>query len=299
MTENSPVPTSRDELLQDVGKKLTETRLFKRLSQEDVANHLKLSKMQVHALESGDWSQLPDEVYGLGFLRQYANMIHLDITESVELLKSNFDLTKPATIADPAVAPGLKWVAAALLLFVVLFILFNIYGTQDELIEPTTSSSLDSGNGEMNSLAEEAKKKIASISTVATKAEVETPAIVRSPPKKTVTPAANETPPELPATAKVMKNTYHVSLKANGSEVWLRLSSKDITTGKRKKIKEALLKSGQSLELDTTHQRLLLTSGNASALSIHVDGLLTHPAGSIGQDGKIVRKFVLNISGSE
>lgn len=48
------------------------------LSQDDIAAKLKLAPRQVAAIESGDWSALPERTFTRGFMRNYARMVGVD-----------------------------------------------------------------------------------------------------------------------------------------------------------------------------------------------------------------------------
>ena len=48
------------------------------MSQEDIATKLKLSVRQVTAIETGDWSALPERTFTRGFMRSYARLVGLD-----------------------------------------------------------------------------------------------------------------------------------------------------------------------------------------------------------------------------
>ena len=52
------------------------------MSQDDIATKLKLSVRRVAAIESGDWSALPERTFTRGFMRSYARLVGLDL-ESV------------------------------------------------------------------------------------------------------------------------------------------------------------------------------------------------------------------------
>jgi cytoskeleton protein RodZ len=60
-----------------VGQQLRAAREAKSLSVSDVAQALKLSEHQVHALEADDWLSLPGTI-ARGFIRNYARLLHLN-----------------------------------------------------------------------------------------------------------------------------------------------------------------------------------------------------------------------------
>ena len=60
------------------GSRLTAARTASGLSIAEVARHLKLSPLQVEALETGDHKKLPGPVFVRGFMRNYARLVNLD-----------------------------------------------------------------------------------------------------------------------------------------------------------------------------------------------------------------------------
>jgi len=60
------------------GAMLRQARERSNLSKEDVAAKLKLSVRQIAAIETGDWSVLPERTFTRGFMRNYARLVSLD-----------------------------------------------------------------------------------------------------------------------------------------------------------------------------------------------------------------------------
>lgn len=60
------------------GETLRVARQLAGLSQEDIANKLKLSPRQIAAIETGDWSALPERTFTRGFMRNYARLVGVD-----------------------------------------------------------------------------------------------------------------------------------------------------------------------------------------------------------------------------
>jgi cytoskeleton protein RodZ len=48
------------------------------LTQDDIAGKLKLSPRQISAIETGDWSALPERTFTRGFMRSYARLVGVD-----------------------------------------------------------------------------------------------------------------------------------------------------------------------------------------------------------------------------
>ena len=60
------------------GDMLRQARERAGLTQDDIANKLKLSPRQISAIETGDWSALPERTFTRGFMRSYARLVALD-----------------------------------------------------------------------------------------------------------------------------------------------------------------------------------------------------------------------------
>lgn len=261
----------REELLCSIGSRLKTTREKKGLSIADVAQTLKLRQTYLNALENGNWEQMPGEIYAIGFLKQYAAFLGTDVGEEIATLKSEAcQLTRPLTFPDPSIAPRKSWVLVAALAFVVLFILFNIFS--DNGTEPTgTVLSPPTQTADEHEIAGEPSPEVAT----SPKAE------------SAVTPAVEKTP--APAA-----HTYRFT--ATGSDCWIQISLPG--EGETAELlQEALLKPGESLTLTHTAPYLLLTSGNAAALSIVIDGTTFAETNSLGRDAQVIRNLKLQPAG--
>jgi len=265
-------PQSREELLNHLAHCLKNSRQNQKLNLEEVAVSLKLRMSYLEALESGQWDDMPGEVYALGFLKQYAAYLGVDISGSIEKLKTgDYKLTKPLTFPDPPIAPNRTWVIVAALAFVILFILFNIF---------------DSGEPEHHVTAPEEPTEMQLAPDIA---------VPESYPGVENGEAAIEEPPADESTAEIVTDEaveHEYRLSAIDGDVWLQITTdpSDDTAGEL--LQEALLKSGESIEIRNTDS-LLLTCGNAAALQIEIDGIMTATAGSLGDEGKVLRNFRL------
>jgi len=266
--ENVQETSSREELLLELAGCLKQAREAQELTLEEIVLSLKLRVVYLKALESGDWSEMPGEVYAIGFLKQYANYLNINVSESVELLKTgDYTLTKPLTFPDPPIAPNKTWVIIAALAFIVLFILFNLF---DEGSSDRIAPALETSDSAVSSPPS---------TEVATERE-------------TAVETADNEPKAVAETPEESAVVHQYSLSAVGADVWLQLSSPDEPPVL---IKEALLKPGESINIDHTSPFLLLTCGNAAALQVEIDGSLIIAAGSLGEAEKVLRNFKLTI----
>jgi cytoskeletal protein RodZ len=136
----TPVQSPRQRLLTEIGQKLMLAREARDEPLSVVIRKLRLSEAHLQALEAGNWDSLPDDIYALGFLRQYSRYLALDLDDEIQRIKHDqYVLTRPLTFPDLPVAPSYKWAWIAGAAFVVLFVAFNIVNRDavwDLLISP-------------------------------------------------------------------------------------------------------------------------------------------------------------------
>jgi transcriptional regulator with XRE-family HTH domain len=275
--ENIQEASSREELLLELSGCLKRAREAQQLNIEEIALSLKLRLVYLHALESGNWDEMPGEVYAIGFLKQYAAYLDVDVSESVKLLKTGeYVLTKPLTFPDSPLAPSKTWVIVAALAFIVLFILFNLFdGSDSNRVSPTSEKSeVDPSNIPL--------------------AQDET---VPAPVDEAEISVTEDSEVELEPSTEAVEGegsdivaTHQYRLTAVDADVWLQLS---LPGEPPLLLQEALLKPGESMKIEHVSPSLLLTCGNPIALQVEIDGKLVIASGSLGKAEKVLRDFTL------
>jgi cytoskeletal protein RodZ len=291
VTVDNPETLSREAILLEVGELLRSERNKKTLSIDMVANALNFRKVYLEALEAGDWSRMPGEVYALGFLRQYAACLHLDLDHTIEKLKSgHYQLTKPLTFPDPPVAPKKSWMIIAALTFILLFVGLNIFNhtpaplpsqlMQESAVNMQKSDKAkDTSNTEApKNLTTDITVKPAAVTNV-TKGKDEA---LQSTPKSKEKPKI-----EAPVTKET--SPYNYKFTAVTGDVWLQLHDSNEPPAL---IREVLLKKGESMGV-TSPKALKLTSGNSLALKIYLNKTLLVQANELGEKGKVLRGHLL------
>ncbi len=86
----------------ELGGILRDSRIASEQELATIGQETNIAVEHLKALESGDWSQLPGEVYARGYLKKYAEHLGFDPDEFIGRLKP-----APATI-EPIVTPVLK-----------------------------------------------------------------------------------------------------------------------------------------------------------------------------------------------
>ncbi len=291
----------RDELRHELGARLKAARERRGLSIDEASSRLRIRKDYLLALEDADWSRLPEEVYAIGFLRQYARFLGEDVDKAVAELKSgDYRLTKPFTMPDPPIAPNRGWAIAAGLAFVLLLILFNTVGDDESPAPPgepltATQPSVSTPpsaprQAPSPSGAEPTKSEPATQSAATPPASTAAPAAPT--PAPSARPASSAKTLPLPSSAPSARPTppaatiHHYRLMAVGDKAWLQVHDHAGTL-----LREALLRPGQSIRLDSDAPYLTVTCGNAAALQIEVDGETFAAAGALGAPGKVLHDF--------
>ena len=134
----------------NVGATLREARERMGLTVEDVVNRLKFAPRQVRALEEDAFDQLPEGAFLRGFVRSYARLLLLDETPLLEALPGvQAQEVKPAVqqsveVPFPGVYSARKsnimWLAAALLVALVLVLFTWLYGHKPTIIHAITET---------------------------------------------------------------------------------------------------------------------------------------------------------------
>jgi len=290
---------SADELKKQIqvrlGQRLRATRARKEMTITGVSSTLKIHATFLKGLEEGDWSQLPDDIYAIGFLRQYATLLGEDIHEDVDVLKSgDYQLTKPFTMPDPPIAPNKMWAIAAGILFILLFILFNAMSDSKN----KTPLPESSGSDIQTIPAEKITAK--QTPTVKTKMQATLSAqSTKTPSSETHSSTGTHTEAlhpmkQQPSPSSIPENiagVHHYRFMAVNASVWLQVHDPAGVL-----LKEALLHPGQSFQLKSSESFLSVTCGNAAALKIEVDDKLYADAGTLGEPEKVLHNFKINIS---
>jgi len=263
--------TAVKEALQcEIGAKLQHMRESKNLDPDYIVKELKFSKTFLDALETGQWHKMPGEVYALGFLKQYASLLDLDVSREIERIKNkNFELTTPLTYPDAPISPNRKWVALAIVLFVVIMVVVNLPESEHtsmeeaEQVEQHQTDNMQSLTQPVNVEDSYAEQQL-------------TEAIIPEP----------EAAPAAP-----IKRTY--SFYAATNDVWLQVYEM-VSDTESKLLREVLLKKGQSFSIIDTTAKLMLTAGNARSLEILEGNQVLFAAGTLGEEGKVLKRFLIN-----
>lgn len=291
-TKTLPENQTREDILAHVGKRLHEARESKKLAKERISHDLKLRKSYIDAMEAGDWSDMPEDVYALAFLRQYAKYLNLDIEEQVAQLKSDqYKLTKPLTFPDPAVSPNKSWAVIAAILFIFLFVGFNIFWDSEKKEGLPDSPPLAP-------VQQTAEPQPDTKSVIPEEAQVQTPqqapndddSITENtddnetslPPEDSKASEANDTAETL------MPGMHSFSFTTINGDNWIAVY---LSAGDKKPVRQRLMKQGETLTVTTSNTSIWIDSGNSSSLQVEADGQVILQAGDIKRNVIKRREF--------
>jgi len=299
---------AREALLQEIGRRLREARREQGRSIADVAQALRLRKPYLEALEAGDWRELPGEAYAIGFLKQYAALLGLDLSDELDTIRSgDYQLTKPLTFPDPPIAPARRWAYIATGLFVLLFIMFNVVQLNHDATPehpPVVPATSQPEYGDETAPLEAAQQSDQQSSATQAPAQepaaqpmpAAEPAAVVEPSQPTdsapTSPAANQPLARAPAAAE--KHTFE--FRAVDGDVWLEVYGPAAEDG-GKPVRHIyrLLKQGETRSFTSTDKQLRINAGNPGALQIAIDGRVVVSAGELGRHHKVVRGYPLRV----
>jgi len=282
---------AKEALICEVGVKLEKARQAKGLSKEQVLKELKFNASFLDALESGQWSEMPGEIYALGFLRQYAELLGVDVSNDIERIKTNtYELTTPLTYPDAPISPNRTWAMIAALLFILGMIISNLFNTDTSVSSNKVSQPLN--------LATETKQEKVQNNSAIVDVHVNTPSAEQVPPSAEST--SNNLKPlnvekgnkdKITDTQKIQNSLKAFTFIAVTDDVWLQIYEQK--QGEEPKLKrEALLRVGQNFSLDSNTD-LLLTSGKPTALKVLRDGEVLYDVGTLGEEDKVLKLFKL------
>ncbi|MDQ6976961.1 MAG: helix-turn-helix domain-containing protein [Ghiorsea sp.] len=278
---------AKEALICEIGVKLEKAREHKGLTKDQVLKELKFNVSFLDALESGQWSEMPGEVYALGFLRQYAELLGLDFSTDIERIKTNtYELTTPLTYPDAPISPNRTWAMVAALLFILGMIISNLFNrdepvTSNIMIPPAPSADIEKTTQD-NSAAVDVHPLTIPQDPIKVAGESSDTNVLLS--KQSEGGEHVDTP-------KVDNTLKAFTFVAVTDDVWLQVYEQ--REGEEPILKrEALLRVGQSFSLDSTEQ-LLLTSGKPRALKVLRDGLVVYDVGTLGQEDKVLKLFQL------
>lgn len=263
-----------------VGGILQQARMQKRMKLPSIAKKLRIREEFLDALEKGNYYVFPALVYGVGFLRTYANFLGLNADELITRFKKettdiqSTPLDMPRT-HDPKVMPTPKIIFKSLAVLIVLYLIWTIFRivTYTPFPEPQIS--------------EVAQIKEETLAAPVISDEV--------PPSATETILEETAPIELvePTPTEEKKGTiygwaepYRISIVATD-----KTHVKVTDTTNNKIILNQFLKEGDRYNPQKRSENFILATTDAGALDLYIDGKMIR---TLGEKGKEISDIQLN-----
>lgn len=256
-----------------LGDELREAREALGASVEDMSKQLRIRRVYLVALEEGRLKDLPSAAYAIGFVRNYAGALGLDVPDMVRRFRDaamgvaarKTDLVFPEPVPERGFPAGVTILAGLAMLVVAYVAWYNWSGTSTRTVDavPPVPARLEPAarDGEALRPAPAAP----GLSAQAPAAPVQ--ATPNLPPLPTPTPVPVQVPaPPAPATP--------AAAPTDGSRIVLRFKA-DAWTQVRERSGQQLLnrvmRAGESFSVPN-RDGLLLSTGAAQAMDVLVDG---------------------------
>ncbi len=284
-----------------VSTELTRARKARGSDLQDVARDLRIRPSHLKALEERRFDDLPGRPYVLGFLRTYATYLGLDADDIITRFKAETsDFGDPQKLefplpADEGRTPGWLLLVLALVLAAAVYASWYYLNTSDRLV-------VDKVPEVPANLLADTTPAVAPRTTGVAAAEAEAPPAALEPASLAPTtpapaaPAIETSPlPEAPATTVATRageprvfgqadSTSRVKLRATAAS-WVQVTGPD-----NELLLEKTLNPGDVYHVPDRPD-LMLTTGNAGALEVTVDGRV---APSLGPKGAVRRNVALD-----
>lgn len=262
-----------------VGSELRAARLRLGWALPDVANGLRIKLAYLEAIEEGRLSALPGNAYAVGFVRTYATSLGLDPDEVARRFRAEAqEMNKKTELTFPAPVPQ-RGVPAGAVVLLGLLIAAGAYvgwyrytgSSDDARVTPIATPPPD----RLAALAPAPQVQSPQVASIlpSSPAPLQAAAALAPPlpvPVPTPVPVAIAPPAPVPVAAPV--NTRVVLHAKTGGWVQVRERQGQVLLNR-------VLRAGETWPVPMRPQ-LLLTTSNASAMELLVDGVAGPPLGT-------------------
>lgn len=272
--------------MQTVGEALRAEREKKGLSIQDIEKATSIRALYLNAIEDGNYSVAPGEVYVKGFIRNYANFLGLDPQQMIDLYRQSQAPAEPPETQEAAAEPAKESSVSEKMIrkrqkassWTKRYIAIA-------LIIAAGGAALWAFGGALSPAKPQADKNLAETKPAPGPAVQQPPAAVPSPPPASVpAPTAPAKPNEATAPGTAATKPVVVSAKFT-DRCWI------LVTADGKQIFEGTPKVGDSLTWQGERE-VTVRMGNAGAVDIIYNG---KSAGKLGDVGEVaVKTFTAN-----
>jgi cytoskeleton protein RodZ len=295
-----------------VGETFRTAREAAEMTLDGVSNELMIRRFYLESLEDNAYRNLPERVYAIGFVRNYATFLGMDPKVMIEQFKreaygsrnvNNYqvDLNMPEPVMHSVVPGRSAIISAGAILFVLIAAI--IFFTQNNK-QPTPAIPSPAATGDATSeITDPTAPDIISGGLATSIPAPATAAVPAAPaPSADMTDSAPVTEEVKEAPVAAAEATPEVTAKTPAPAVGtnrrvieaLQSSWVEIKDDKGKVLFTSILKAGQLLPLPET-TKVTMTTGNAGGLRMILDG---QPQEAFGQANEVKRNVVLDFPGT-
>jgi cytoskeleton protein RodZ len=267
--------------MEAIGKTLKEKRIEKGLTIEDVSDSIKIRRKYLEAIESGNYSEIPDKVYTKSFLKIYAEYLGLD---QVYVLKRYLDeVSQEENVSIPTKTVGapsertyrnakdknntkfFAFVSIVLALLFLTWIVVSLINRNKGETPPTTTP-----------ISQEIKQNPPDSPTPPTETSTPAPPDPQDipNPQTPISPEEIE-PPDQPPSISFEKLSLAINTK---EKVWVSYTMDDTK-------KESFTLPAQTTRIIEAERNIFLQIGNAGGLNISINQF---ELGMIGKSGEVM-----------
>ena len=266
-----------------VGELLKKAREESGKDLKEISTILKIRYDYLHAIEKGDFKQLPEEVYIKGYIREYAEFLRIDPETALRAYAQQTSPLKDEKGETPANVPSdhkkLKTSYVLILLVLIVFGLMLFFILPSPKEEPEISQTLVETKEVLSSpiISPTEETPLVPVET-----KKEGPSSLSETQEKVLTPYA-DTVKEIPTNTGVTKKhtvTPHTLKIVTTEAVWLFITIDNSSS------KEMLLKPGETVTFQA-QEGFSLKLGNAGGAKVVFDGKEIKKLGGKGQVVKL------------
>lgn len=266
--------------LADFGALLREKRVYRGLTEENVAAQLKITSRLVKAIEEGDMDSMPHAVYARGFIRAYAKLLAVDdsVTQAAcALLKDpEEELREQEIRVVPAAARREVRVPWLAILLCALFLASGAWYFRDVIPGLSANTASQERTASPAVAPPAIPEEAPTVATPAAPAEPSANATLSATEEPIVlggTPLPSES--EASAAQEALPVAGHRILLTAQGDCW-------VSTTADGKNSQRVMHKGDTLNVDF-QEKLVMKLGNAGAMQITYDGKELSPVGKVGQ----------------
>ena len=267
LSEEVKEPVSKKQTKEEdktLGELLRQTREKKRYHLQTIAKRLRIKPIYLEALEKGHYYAFPGLVYGVGFLRSYAQFLGLDVKDVMERFHAETSSIKAQPLEMPIpenrnILPSTKTVIKSVLFLIIVYLLWYIV---DSFLQPTIQKPLPKVSAVIE---EKIKTEQPVVESVIAEPVVE----------------KNEAPVvEAPRSVSVygLKEPAIISFIAT-DETWVEVTDTDT----ERIVLSKVLYAGDSYNPPVDSDEYILKTGNAGGLDVYINGQKIKTLGKTGE----------------